>query len=88
MKNENMVVYAIVDVVIHTKMRHQKYRFLKKRNKHKGVGFCVDNGDIPVANFNDITQKFEPIVNNRGLVYAHRNALRYRKNIVNRGLIH
>ena len=88
MKNENVVAYTSTAVVIARKMSHQKYHFLRKRNKHQGIGFCYDEGDIPVWTFNDITQKFEPTVNNRGLAYAHRNALRYRKNIVNRGLIH
>ena len=80
MKNENVVAYTSTAVVIKQKMSHQKYRFLRKRNKHQGIGFCYDYGDIPVWTYNDITNKVEPVLNTRGVAYAHRNALRYKKN--------
>ena len=35
--------------------------------------------DLPMATYNPITQKFMAVENNRGLGYAHRNAMRYRK---------
>lgn len=79
MKNENMVVYAEVDVIIKQKGYHQKRRFLNKRNQHTGIGFFKDYGDIPVWTYNDITRKAEPVVNNRGIAYAHRNASRYKQ---------
>lgn len=80
MKNENMVVYSTIDVVVKIKINHQKRRFMNKRNKHTGVGFCLDYGDIPAWTYNDITNKTEPVLNTRGVAYAHRNALRYKKN--------
>ncbi len=80
MKNDNMVVYATIDVVVKRKMYHQKYKFLNKRNRHSGIGFCIDYGDIPTWTYNNITKKTESVVNTRGVAYAHRNALRYKKN--------
>ncbi len=37
-------------------------------------------GDVPVARFNEVTRKFEPVVNTRGKGYAGRNRMKYRKN--------
>lgn len=79
MKNENVVIYTEVDVLIKVKIRHQKLSALYKRNKRKGIGWCLDNGDIPNCVFNNITKNFEPVENNRGLAYAYRNRLQYRK---------
>lgn len=73
------VFWKSLNVPVKRKMHHQKYSALYKRNKRTGIGFCLDEGDIPVANFNQITQKFEPIINTRGNAYACRNQLRYRK---------
>jgi len=79
MKNQSLVIWTDVNVPVKRKMDHQKRSALYKRNKRSGIGFCWDNGDIPVVVFNDITQQFEKVVNPRGLAYAHRNQLRYRK---------
>ena len=36
-------------------------------------------GDIPVARYNEITRKFEPVVNPRGYAYGARRRQCYRK---------
>lgn len=36
-------------------------------------------GEIPLCTYNEITQKFEAVVNTRGLAYAARNRKMYRK---------
>lgn len=38
-----------------------------------------DYGDLPVINFNAVTNKAEPVVNNRGYGYAARNRFSYRR---------
>ena len=38
-----------------------------------------NDGDIPCIRFNEITKKFEAVDNPRGLAYANRNQLRYRR---------
>lgn len=43
--------------------------------------FVKTYGDIPVANLNEITNKLEPVVNNRGRAYAARRRLSYRKKV-------
>lgn len=74
-------IYRDVDVIIERKIRHQKYSALYKRNKRKGIGWCLDNGDIPVTVISreGIALSVYPVENNRGLAYSHRNAKRYRK---------
>lgn len=79
MKNNSLVIWNDVNVPVKRKMYHQKRSSLYKHNKRRGIGFCWDNGDIPVVVFNDITKQFEQVVNNRGLAYASRNQLRYQK---------
>lgn len=71
-----MVIYQETNVKVYRKMWH-----IHKAGKRVHRGFTYDYGDIPVALFNDITRKFEPVVNNRGCAYAHRNG--YQKNIKN-----
>lgn len=36
-------------------------------------------GDIPCIRYNEITGKFEPVVNPRGNAYAARNRIKYRR---------
>ena len=36
-------------------------------------------GDVPVVRYNEITGKFEPVVNPRGNAYGARSRQRYRK---------
>lgn len=74
----NITIYKVTDIVITKKMRHQKYSALYKRNKRAGIGFCKDNGDIPVVVLDD-QLKTIPVVNTRGLAYAYRNDIRYQK---------
>jgi len=40
---------------------------------------CPDFGDLPVARFNTLSRKFEPVVNLRGRAYAARNRRCYRR---------
>ena len=68
-----MVIYKSVPVVISMKMSH-----VRKIDGRLYGGFCMDHGDIPVATYNEITQRFEAVDNSRGYGYAHRNAKRYR----------
>jgi len=69
-----MVIWKDICIPIITKIWH----IHKLKGKlHKD--FTKTCGDIPVANFNEITNKFEPVVNNRGRAYAARKRLIYRK---------
>jgi hypothetical protein len=70
-----MVIWQDVPVVIIHKIWHRQK--LKKRS-HRN--FTKDYGDIPVGSFNEITMKWEYVVNTRGIAYATRNRLRFRKN--------
>lgn len=36
-------------------------------------------GDVPVSRFNETTKRFEPVENHRGLAYAKRHDVKYRK---------
>jgi hypothetical protein len=36
-------------------------------------------GDVPVIRFNQITKKFEEVINTRGKGYAGRHRMKYRK---------
>lgn len=40
--------------------------------------FIVTYGDVPMGRFNEITNEFEEVVNNRGKAYAARKRLMYR----------
>lgn len=51
---------------------------LRKRNRYVGHRFCLDNGDIPLCVITHDSNRIS-VVNNRGLAYATRNRLRYRK---------
>lgn len=68
-----MVIWKDVPVKIRIKMPH-----IRKIGGRVYDSFINDYGDIPVVNFNTITNKFEEVVNNRGTAYAARNRLRYR----------
>jgi hypothetical protein len=81
MKNEDVVIYACIDVTIQCKMYHQKYSAMNKRNKRRGIGWCNDSGDIPTAVFSN--GKFREVVNNRGRAYALRNAKKFRRKYYN-----
>lgn len=84
MKNDALVIYKSLDVPVKRKMGHQKRSALHKRNKRLGVGFCWDEGDIPVAVlvrdslFGPV--RVVEVVNPRGNAYASRNQNRYFKN--------
>jgi hypothetical protein len=61
-------------------------RIIRKENHIKKIGgkvffsFVRDWGDIPVACFNTVTGKMEEVQNFRGLAYATRNRLKFKKN--------
>ena len=40
---------------------------------------CPDFGDLPVARFNEVTGRIEPVLNLRGRAYAARNRRCYRR---------
>lgn len=63
------------------------YRFLIKtkgghinRKGKRKAGFHKYFGDIPIAVFNTITNKWEPCEITRGYAYALRNAHKYKRN--------
>jgi hypothetical protein len=43
--------------------------------------FTKDCGDVPVVHINEITGKWEEVVNTRGRAYAARKRLAYRKKL-------
>jgi len=70
-----MVIWQDVPVRIIHKIWH--------KHKAKGIvhrDFTKDYGDLPYAVFNEITLKWEYVVNIRGIAYATRNRLKFRKN--------
>ncbi len=69
-----MVIWKEVPVLI----RHKFYQ-IHKIGGRLYYKFNVDCGDIPVGRFNNITGKFEPCVNTRGLAYATRKRLKFYK---------
>lgn len=71
-----MVIWKDISVAIRVKMRH-----IRKIGGRVYNSFITTNGDIPVARFNDMTQKFEDCDNPRGRAYAARKREAYRKNI-------
>lgn len=75
-----MVIYKDTPV----RIKHKVWHIHKLTNQRKGKNaghrdFCNDLGDIPAGQINEITNKFEPCINNRGYGYAARNRLKYRK---------
>lgn len=82
--HKDVVIYKSVNVPVKRKMKHQKYSALYKRNKRSGIGFCWDEGDIPVTVLVSDkpfgTVRAVEVVNTRGRAYACRNQNRYFKN--------
>lgn len=70
-----MVISQIVPV-----KTHNKYWHVHKVGGRLHNDFAEGYGDIPIGRINEITKKFEPCVNTRGLAYAKRNDMKYRKN--------
>ncbi len=68
--------YRDVPVLIREKCGHVIRKGRKYLNR---TGFGTFLGDIPVARYNEVTGKMEPVENKRGMAYALRNALRNRK---------
>ena len=69
-----MVIYKDVPARITHKCWHiHKIGGVLHRN------FTKDYGDVPVANYNEITGKFEAVVNNRGNAYATRNRMKFKR---------
>lgn len=81
MKSNDVVIYKSLPIPVKRKMSHQKRSALYKRNKRTGVGFCWDEGDIPVAVLTSdlFSVKAIEVVNPRGNAYACRNQNRYFK---------
>lgn len=70
----NMTVYRDTPVLTKQKMIH-----IRKLRGRLYKSFIIDNGDIPVGQINNITGQLEHVDNRRGLAYATRNRLKYRK---------
>lgn len=73
MKNESLVIYRDVPVIITEWFKYNHRGKLRKAKLRKTYG------DVPVAVFNKETNKIEPVVNTRGYAYANRRAKRYYK---------
>ena len=69
-----MVIWKDIAVNIREKCVH-----IKKIGGRVYNSFVNTFGDLPVANFNEVTNKWEEVVNNRGRAYAARKRLSYRK---------
>ena len=76
-----MVIWRDIGVRICIKQVH-----IKKIGGKTFNSFCNDCGDIPVFVWNDITKRFEGVVNNRGRAYAARRRTCYRPRIQSRRL--
>lgn len=79
MKNNSVVIWANRPTVIKVKAHCVSINSYQKRNRRAGIRFHLDNGDVPVACYNEQTRKFEPVENPRGNAYAARNSLKYRR---------
>jgi len=69
-----MVIWQDVPVLVREKIVH-----IKKIGGKVYRSFCNSYGDLPVMRFNEITNKIEEVVNNRGKAYAARRRKSYRK---------
>ena len=69
-----MTVYRDTPVLTKQKMIH-----IRKLRGRLYNSFIIDNGDIPVGQINRITGLLEHVDNPRGLAYATRHRLRFRK---------
>lgn len=69
-----MVIWKDVPVPIIHKTLH--VRRIGGKLRHS---FIKDYGDVPVIRYNEVTKKFEEVVNIRGNAYAARKRLKYRK---------
>lgn len=67
------VIWQDVHVLIKAKEQH-----VRKMGGCVYNSFIVTRGDVPRVRFNEITNKFEEVVNNRGKAYAARKRLMYR----------
>lgn len=68
-----MVIYRDVPVKVTQKGAH-----VRRSGGRVYSGFYTGYGDVPVVRFNDVTNRFEPVVNPRGYAYALRADLRFR----------
>ena len=68
-----MVFYKTIPAVIKIKMIH-----IKKIGGRLYNSIIYDYGEIPGMCYNEITKKFEEVVNHRGNSYATRNRLKFR----------
>lgn len=71
----SFVFWRDVPVVVRVKEQH-----IKKIGGRRFYSFINDYGDIPVFCFNTITQKAMEVQNFRGLAYATRKRLKFKKN--------
>lgn len=69
-----MIFWKTIPVKIFVKIEH-----VRKVGGKTYRSFIPDYGDVPSARFNEITQKWEEVVNPRGNAYAARKRLSYRK---------
>jgi hypothetical protein len=74
MKNESLVIYRDVPVIITEWFRYNR------RGKKRKTKLRKTYGDVPCGYLNDVTKKLEPVVNHRGNAYANRRAKRFWKN--------
>ena len=70
-----MTIWKDTSVLYRAKETH-----VKKYGGRLRLAFGLFLGDLPVVNFNETTQKFEPVVNLRGRAYAARKRACYRSN--------
>ena len=69
-----MVIWVDAPIVIVIKAPN-----IKRMNKRACNSLHKTYGEIPVAYFNEVTNKLEPVVNHRGKAYAARKRQSYRK---------
>lgn len=72
---DNFVIYRDVPVLTRKKEYH-----VRKMHGRLRYSFIVSVGDVPVASFNSITNKYEQVLNTRGFAYAARGRQMYQPN--------
>ena len=70
-----MVIWKDINVRLRQKCIHV---VMVGHNFRHRRAFINTFGEVPVLRFNEITGKFEDVVNPRGRAYAARNRLKYR----------
>jgi hypothetical protein len=69
-----MVIWKSTPTIVKNKMTH-----VRKIGGRLYRSFILNYGDIPIAQYNEVTNKWEEVVNHRSNAYAARKRQRYQR---------